>query len=120
MNILKKVPHSILWILAYPDLAIKNLEKEAFRYGINFHERVIVTPTAPKDEHIARCRLADLVLDNPVVNGHTVSCDLLWSGVPLITMVGTQQMPSRVCKSLCFAIDCPEMVVTDLSFEAYE
>lgn len=74
----------------------------------------------PKDEHIWRCRLADLVLDNPVVNGHTVSCDLLWSGVPLITMVGTPQMPSRVCKSLCLALDCPEMIVSDINFEAYE
>lgn len=44
-----------------------------------------MTPKAEKNEHIARCMLADLCLDNPITNGHTTSCDLLWSGLPMIT-----------------------------------
>ena len=58
-----------------------------------------------------RCHFADLVLDNPFVNGHTTSTDILWSGVPLITYPAKENMPSRVAASLCLALECPEMIV---------
>ena len=45
------------------------------------------------------------------MNGHTTTCDLLWSGVPLLTFPLNENMPSRVAASLCYAIGCPEMVV---------
>lgn len=80
--------------------------------------RIVFTQKAPKNEHINRCYLADLALDNAITNGHTTSCDLLWSGCPMITLPATENMPSRVAASICYAIDCPEMVAT--SFYEYE
>lgn len=111
MNILRRVPNSVLWLLEYPKDAKENLLKEASKRGIK-EERIIITPKAPKHEHINRCYLADLCLDNPLVNGHTTTCDLLWSGSPIITFPLNENMPSRVAASLCHAIGCPEMVVS--------
>ena len=63
-----------------------------------------MTPKAQKSEHINRCYLADISLDNPVTNGHTTTCDLLWSGLPIITLPITDNMPSRVAASICHAL----------------
>jgi protein O-GlcNAc transferase len=81
MNILKRVPNSVLWLLEYPIDAKENIYKEAEMRGVG-RDRIIITPKAPKHEHVNRCHLADLSLDNPVTNGHTTSTDLLWSGLP--------------------------------------
>jgi protein O-GlcNAc transferase len=117
MNILKRVPDSVLWLLEYPADARPNLQKEAQSRGVD-PSRIIITPKAPKNEHINRCYLADLSLDNLITNGHTTSCDLLWSGCPLLTFPATENMPSRVAASICTALGCPEMVAN--TFHEYE
>ena len=63
-----------------------------------------MTAKAVKREHISRCYLADLVLDNPMTNGHTTTCDLLWSGTPIITFPISDNMPSRVAMSILSAL----------------
>jgi len=113
MNILRRVPNSVLWLLAYPEESKPNLLKEAARRGIN-PDRIIITPKAQKHEHINRCFLADLALDNPITNAHTTGCDTLWSGCPLLTCQGQDQMPSRVATSLLLSLECPELVTADL------
>ena len=110
MNILRRVPNSILWLLEYPAESRDNLWKEAEARGID-RSRILITSKVPKHEPIERCHLADLCLDNPITNGHTTTCDLLWSGLPIITYPISENMPSRVATSLCFALECPEMVV---------
>ena len=103
MDILKAVPDSVLWILEYPIDAKQNLQNYAAANGVD-PSRIIMTQKAGKQEHINRCFLADLALDNPVTNGHTTSCDLLWSGLPMITFPLTQNMPSRVAMSILAAL----------------
>ena len=117
MNILKRVPDSILWLLEYPADAKENLFKEALKRGID-RSRILFTPKANKNLHINRCFLEDLALDNAITNGHTTTCDLLWSGLPIVTYPHTENMPSRVAASICYALDCPEMVSS--SFADYE
>lgn len=50
-------------------------------------------------------------MDNPLTNGHTTTCDLLWSGLPVITLPLTKNMPSRVASSIVNAIGIPEMIM---------
>jgi predicted O-linked N-acetylglucosamine transferase (SPINDLY family) len=45
-----------------------------------------------------------------MVNGHTTTTDLLWSGVPQITFPYSENMPSRVAASIVLALECPEMI----------
>lgn len=103
MNILKRVPNSILWLLEYPLDAKENLLKEARDRGVD-DSRIYILPKVPKHEHVERCHLADLSLDNPITNGHTTTCDLLWSGLPIITYPISENMPSRVATSVCYAL----------------
>jgi protein O-GlcNAc transferase len=99
MNIMNRVPNSVLWLLEFPPEAKENLKKEAKQRGID-PDRVIFSKKANRHIHIERCGLADLCLDNPLTNGHTTNCDLLWSCLPLITYPISLDMPSRVGASL--------------------
>jgi protein O-GlcNAc transferase len=103
--------------LEYPADALPNLQCEAEACGVD-PKRIVMTPKAKKVEHINRCYLADLALDNPITNGHTTSCDQLWSGLPMLTFALTDGMPSRVASSICAALECPEMICD--SYDHYE
>ena len=112
------MPNSVLWILEYPKDAKENLQREALENGVD-PSRIIMTPKAPKHEHINRCYIADLALDNPMTNGHTTSTDLLWSGLPMITFPLTDNMPSRVATSICSALGIGQEAVC-LSYAEYQ
>eukprot|EP00887_Chlorella_sp_A99_P007691 scaffold20.g7691.t1 len=102
MRILGHVPRSVLWLLRWASpTAEDRLRKEAAAAGID-PARLIFSNVAPKPEHIARSRLADLFLDTSPCTAHTVACDVLWSGCPLVTLP-QERMASRVAASLCAA-----------------
>jgi len=42
---------------------------------------------APRHEHLSRLALADLFLDTPAYNAHTVGCDCLSAGVPMLSLL---------------------------------
>ena len=116
MNLLKKAPDSVLWLFRSNDLAERNLKSEAQARGVG-GDRLIFAEWIPKDQHLARCRLADLALDTRIYGGHTTTSDLLWAGVPVVTMLGTH-FASRVSASLLAAIGLPELITHNL--EEYE
>ena len=69
------------------------------------------------DEHLARHRLADLVLDTLPYNAHTTASDALWAGLPVLTRTG-ETFASRVAASLLRAIGLPELITaTESEFE---
>jgi protein O-GlcNAc transferase len=112
MRILQQVPESVLWLLFRNKIAEKNLIHEAEARGVK-SERLIFTDKIPKDEHLARLRLADLALDTRIVNGHTTTSDTLWAGVPVITLQGSH-FASRVSSSILSAIGVPELITHSL------
>lgn len=116
MNILRRVPNAVLWLLRFPSLAEDNLLKEARIRGVK-ENQIIFTDVAPRDEHIKRGFLADLFLDTPLYNAHTTGCDILWSGTPIITLPG-DKMASRVAASLLHASGLKELIVA--SYAEYE
>jgi protein O-GlcNAc transferase len=80
-------------------------------------EQIIFTDVVPREEHLKRGYLADLFLDTPACNAHTTGCDILWSGTPLVTLVG-DKMASRVAASLLHAAGLDELITS--SYEQYE
>jgi protein O-GlcNAc transferase len=60
-------------------------------------------------QHLARHRVADLVLDTFHYNAHTTAVDALWAGLPVLTCPG-ETFASRVGASLLRAIDLPELI----------
>lgn len=116
-NILKRVPNSALWLLRFPAAGENRLRAYALSQGVQ-PEQIIFTDVAAKNEHIRRSSLADLFLDTPLCNAHTTGTDVLWAGLPMITLP-LERMATRVAGSLCMASGCgKEMVVK--SMKEYE
>lgn len=108
MHILLGVQGSVLWLLDSHAVATANLRTEAARHGID-PARLIFAPLMSPDEHLARLRCADLFLDTLPYNAHTTATDALWSGLPVLTCMGTT-FPGRVAASVLRAMDLPELV----------
>jgi len=113
MRILKEVPNSVLWLYEKMDLASENLKKEAKKAGLN-PARLIFADNLPKEQHLARIKLADLALDTFTYNGHTTTSDCLWAGVPVVTLRGNH-FASRVSASLLTAVNLPELITNSVS-----
>ncbi|KIW95664.1 uncharacterized protein Z519_04249 [Cladophialophora bantiana CBS 173.52] len=86
LQILKAVPHAILWLLRFPDLGEQNLKRYAEKWaGKQVADRIVFTDVAAKGTHITRASVVDLFLDTPECNAHTTAADTVWSGTPIVT-----------------------------------
>jgi len=113
MRLLSNVDGSVLWLFRDNDCAERNLRREAAARGID-PARVVFAGRLPVEDHLARHRLADLVLDTLPYNAHTTASDALWVGLPLLTCRGTA-FARRVAASLLNAVGLPELVTRNLA-----
>ncbi|TCL08823.1 putative O-linked N-acetylglucosamine transferase (SPINDLY family) [Shimia isoporae] len=113
MRVMAQNKNSVLWLLDCGEVAKTNLQREAEARGIDA-SRVIFAPKAPRDQHLARHRLADLFLDTFNVNAHTTASDALYAGLPIVTLPG-KQFASRVGASLSKAVGMHDLVASDIS-----
>jgi protein O-GlcNAc transferase len=113
MRLLQRVPGSVLWLFAENDAVSRNLRREAEVRGVA-PERLVFAPRLPLAEHLARHRLADLVLDTLPYNGHGTTTHALWAGVPVLTCLGPT-FAGRVAASVLRAVGLPELVTDSLS-----
>ncbi|XP_047337192.1 probable UDP-N-acetylglucosamine--peptide N-acetylglucosaminyltransferase SEC isoform X2 [Impatiens glandulifera] len=116
-NILKRVPNSALWLLKFPAAGEMRLRAYAAAQGVQ-PDQIIFTDVALKSEHISRSALADLFLDTPLCNAHTTGTDILWAGLPMITLP-LEKMATRVAGSLCLATGLGEEMIVH-SMKEYE
>ena len=116
MRILSAVEGSVLWLLQDNSWVVDNLKKEAQKRGID-GQRLVFADRVPLSEHLARHRQADLFLDTYPYNAHTTTSDALWSGLPVLTLMG-RSFASRVAASLLNAIGLPELITS--TQEEYE
>ncbi|KAL6780429.1 hypothetical protein ACKKBF_B13195 [Auxenochlorella protothecoides x Auxenochlorella symbiontica] len=100
-RVLRAAPRTVLWLLRFPASGEPRLRAQAAARGVH-PARLVFSDVAPKPAHVARCALADLVLDTPACNAHTTACDVLWAGCPLLTLP-LERMASRVAASLACA-----------------
>ncbi|XP_035209929.1 UDP-N-acetylglucosamine--peptide N-acetylglucosaminyltransferase 110 kDa subunit-like [Stegodyphus dumicola] len=108
VNILKRVPNSVLWLLRFPAVGEPNIIQSATQLGLS-PSRLIFSNVAAKEEHVRRGQLADLCLDTPLCNGHTTGMDVLWAGTPMVTLAG-ETLASRVASSQLTCLGVPELI----------
>ncbi|KAH0635088.1 hypothetical protein KY284_037874 [Solanum tuberosum] len=90
-NILKRVPKSVLWLLRFP---------------------------AAGEKRLRACKRIPVYWFMPLCNAHTTGTDVLWAGLPMITLP-LEKMATRVAGSLCLATGLgDEMIVS--SMKEYE
>ena len=113
LEILKRVPQGVLWLLDTAEETKKRLRDFAEKNGVS-SDRFVFAPKMANPEHLARYRLADVFLDTTPYGAHTTASDALWMGIPVLTAPGLC-FASRVCGSLVSAAGLPDLVCTSMS-----
>jgi protein O-GlcNAc transferase len=113
MRLLNQVEGSVLWLLEGSAAAVRNLRQNAAVRGVD-QDRLVFAPRMRLDDHLARQRLAGLVLDTLPYNAHTTASDALWAGVPVVTCLGSTFV-GRVAASLLNAVGLPELITGALA-----
>jgi predicted O-linked N-acetylglucosamine transferase (SPINDLY family) len=115
MQILEKVPGSVLWLLSKTDRepAEANLRREAQARGVS-GERLVFARHRPNPQYLALYRHVDLFLDTWPYNAHTTASDALWAGCPVLTLRG-ETFAGRVAESLLAAVGLPDLVTVSVS-----
>lgn len=96
-RILNNVPNSVLWLLRFPFVCEDNLKNFASEQNID-SSRIIFSDVEPKEDHMRRIQLADVYLDTPSCNGRTTCLDVIWAGLPIVTLPG-ESFASRAAAS---------------------
>lgn len=117
MRLLARVEASVLWLGAFNTEAQHNLREEAARAGIDPLRLVFAQRVERMEDHLARYRCADLLVDTFPYNAHTTASDALLAGLPVVTCLG-KSFASRIAASLLDAAGLSELVTH--SFDEYE
>ena len=112
MEILTRVPGSVLWFGTWLQGTQENLRHEAAKHGVD-GERLIFATIVDHEDHLARLGLADLALDNLQHGGGVTSVDALWVGLPVLSVLGDKP-GAHLGATLSNAAGVPEMVAPDL------
>ena len=111
MNILKKTPKSVLWLLKSNNAACENIWKTAEKKGID-RNRIIFAERLPHYDHLKRIAQADIFLDTFPYNAHTTASDTIRMGVPIIALMG-KSFASRVSSSILNQVNMKELITTN-------
>jgi predicted O-linked N-acetylglucosamine transferase (SPINDLY family) len=112
MNILRRVPGSVLWLLGDNPWAEANLRQEAARLGLDDSRIVFAGRVAPQD-YLARYGVADLFLDSFPFNAGTTANEALWMCLPVLTCTG-RTFASRMAGALLTAAKLDELITYNL------
>jgi protein O-GlcNAc transferase len=116
MQILKSVAGSVLY-LSVDACSEKNLRHEAEVRGVDSNRLIFAKRLKNKNEYLARCKTMDLFLDTFPYTAHATANDVLWAGLPVLTLAGST-FASRVATSLLNTLKLPELIT--YTQEAYE
>jgi predicted O-linked N-acetylglucosamine transferase (SPINDLY family) len=113
MKILSRANNSVIWLLEKNFLVSKNLKKEAEKRGVSSTRLIFSKRIDLRPEYLARQRLADLFLDTFPYNAHSTSCDALFMGLPVLTLIGNS-FQSRIGASLLYSVGISELIAKNL------
>ncbi len=108
MELLRAVPHAVLWLPAYPQSARQQLALAAQAGGIA-PERLVFMAPATRAQWLGRLPLADLYVNGMPGHAPADLSDALRMGVPAVTCVG-RTTPSRIGGSILRAAGLPECI----------
>ena len=110
-KVLKTVPNSRMVIKSIDlnDASVQASVRRLFQNS-GVADRLQLLPASKSiEEHLTQYQHIDVALDAFPYNGTTTTCEALWMGVPVVTMLGAAHV-SRVSSSLLSAAGLPELV----------
>ncbi len=111
-RIMNSVPHSRL-VLYAPGGSHRDRTLDAFAAGGVDRGRIEFVMMRPLVEYLATYNRVDIALDPFPYNGGTTTCDVLWMGVPVVTLAGEMAV-SRAGVSLLNNLALPELIATSV------
>jgi predicted O-linked N-acetylglucosamine transferase (SPINDLY family) len=108
MRILRRVQGSVLWLIHDSEQAAENLREHALRLQVD-PSRLVFAKRTDLPNHLERHRHAQLFLDTYPYNAHTTASDALWSGVLVLTLMGSS-FASRVGASLLHELKLDDLI----------
>ena len=111
-SILSAVPNSQLKIKtkSFADSRVRaEFESRCMRVGIDLARVELRSWRSREEDHFVDFKDVDVVLDATPYNGATTTCEALWMGVPVVTLLGDRPA-GRVGASLLSQIGRPEWV----------
>jgi len=107
-EILRQVPKSRLLLLVEQSERGEWIRDQFEQMGIE-RSRIDTPVRRAHDDFLRLCHQTDIALDPFPYNGHTTSYDLLWMGVPLVTLAGKAHV-SRVGLDLLANLNLLQLV----------
>lgn len=111
-EILLRVEKSVLWLSKSNKEVEENLRKELFNRGIGDEKIVFAEKIASHSEHLGRHTCGDIFVDTFKYNAHSTAIDSLWSGLPVLTLMGNY-FSSRVGASLLKSLQLDELIANN-------
>jgi len=106
-RLMHSVPSARLMLVAIPEgKARLGLSKQFRAHGIA-DERIHYVGKLPPQEFRRMLQQVDITLDPLPVNGATTTCESLWMGIPVLTLVG-ERFQSRAGLSVLSAAQLPD------------
>ena len=116
MRLLKQVDGSVLWIIKSNKWVENNIQREALKRGVLTH-RLVFAEKVEHPVHLARQKLADVLLDTFNSSGGVTSGDALWAGLPVVTKLG-KSYGARAGGYMLASIEMPELITkTEQEYE---
>jgi predicted O-linked N-acetylglucosamine transferase (SPINDLY family) len=115
MEILKEIPHSVLWLIDDNSTTTANLRAHAKAAKADL-SRIVFTPRAVHAEYKAKLKMADVFLDTFPYNCGSTTNDVIQAGIPIVTMSG-RSMVSRMGGSILNSINRSDLICD--SFDSY-
>jgi len=126
VSILTQLPNATLTLLDIPPISSPGLLEHVTRMDSSLVSRIRFQSVLPREQHLHVKRgVCGLALDTSPYGGHITTADLLWAGVPVLTVLeegcrlhSSSSSSSSACRqgffgkvaaSLNFAVSAPEI-----------
>jgi len=104
-RVLEAVPDSRLRCVGVSSDEVRESLRRHFS-GHGQEDRLEILPKLPYPEFMAACNDVDVALDTLLFSGATTTCDVLWMGVPVVTLPGAVNMSSSASRSTASILSC--------------
>jgi len=113
IQILLKVPDSILWLYNDNNTGRENLLSEAKKIGLDDNRIFFANKLPDYSDYIARLKNIDLYLDTYPYSSHVVACDVISADIPIVTISG-ESFSSNVCASILNDLKLNDLITRSL------